>query len=403
MTTQQTAPPTVARAHWPEPVAAGLTFALGGALIALGVTGLWSGAFVGQGAPGSQWWFLLPLGVACGAMLLKRRAPRTALVIATAALLFDLYLGSSLGTLLAFYDVLYSAAIAASPRLRRVLVVGAAVGIAGPAVAALLAGADLRVALFVGLQLFALLATPLWWASDVRKRNEIIALAAERTTDLERIHALSRERAVADERTAMARDVHDLVASHMSAVAIRSAAALASPPDADRDRAALEAIRESALAAHTDLRSMITLLRSTAHAPLESATLADLAGLVDRARGMGIAVRLETPEPASLADVDPATQNTAYRIAQEALMNAAKHAPGSDVVVLVSSAGDGGADLTVRSTRTVAGGGAEASAPHDGVGLVTMAERAHAVGGRLDVESGDSEWVVAAHLPGARP
>ena len=401
MTIEQTPAQAVARARWPDPVAAAATFALGALLVALGVTGLWSGAFVGAGTPESDWWYLLPLAVACGAMLLKRRAPRIALVIATGALLADLYLGSSLGTLLAFYDVLYSAAIAATPRLRRVLVGGAVVGIAGPALAALFVGADLRVALFVALQLFALLATPLWWASDVRKRNEIIALAAERTADLERIHTLSRERAVADERTAMAREVHDVVASHMSAIAIRSAAALATPPDAGRDRAALEAIRESALAAHGDMRSMITLLRATTPAPLEAATIADLGPLVDRARDMGVSVALQGVGPDAAADVDPQTQNTVYRITQEALVNAAKHAPGGHVVVRVSALGEGGIDLSVRSARTVGGASAEASSAHDGVGLVTMAERARAVGGELDVRSTDTEWVVAARLPGA--
>jgi signal transduction histidine kinase len=376
VTTTPSAAPRRNRLHWPAPAAAAGLFALGVALIAIGFTDLWSGGLVGAGSPDSGWWFALPLAVACVGVLAKNRAPRLALGIATVGLLADLYLGSSLGTLLAFYDVLYAVAITASPRLRRVLAVAAGVAIVGPAVGVSLGGADLRVALFVGLQLFALLATPLWWASDVRKRNEMIELAAQRTADLGRIHDLSRQRAVGEERTAMARDLHDVVASHMSAIAIRSGAALAAAPDATRDRAALEAIRESALAAHADMRSMITLLRDSAPASLAAA-----------------------PPNTPATPVSPAIEHAGFRIAQEAVMNAVQHAPGCEVEVRLATADDGGLHLRVRSTRPRRVAEAVSSG-HDGVGLATMAERARAVGGELSVDSTDAEWIVEARLPG---
>ena len=399
--------PSPARAPWPAPAEAAVAFALGAALVAVGLTGLWSGGPVGAADAPAAWWYLPPLAVACGAVLIKRRTPRVALAVASAALLADLYLGSSLGTLLAFYDVLYTVALSASLILRRVLVGGAAVAIGGPAVAVLITGGDLRIALFIGLQLFALLATPLWWASDVRKRNELLDLAAQRSADLERIHALSRDRAISEERTAMARDLHDGVASHLSAIAIRSGAALAAPSDdpadqAAADRAALEAIRESALAAHADMRSMITLLRDSAPAPLEGATLADLPALLERAGAMGISVRLDDARSPDVAPIPPPAEHAAYRIAQEAVMNAVKHAPGSAVVVRLDAADGRGLDLSVRSTRT-GGGASTVSSDHDGVGLVTMAERARSVGGDLVVDATDGDWTVRAHLPEASP
>ena len=384
----------------PQLLSAAAMLAFGTGLIAVGFTGLWSGGPVGAGAPPSAWWFLLPLAAACAAMAVKPLLPRTALAVATLALLADLYLGSSLGTLLAFYDVLYGAALAASPRLRRVLVVGAAVGIGTPAVTVLVVDGDPRVAFFVALQLFALLATPLWWASDVRRRNELLALAAQRTADLERIHALSRDRAIADERTAMARDVHDVVASHMSAIALRSGAALAGPPDTEADRDALEAIRASALAAHADLRSMITLLRDSTPARSESATLADVPALLARAESMGVTVRLDDARDTASIPLPAPTEHAAFRIAQEAVMNAVQHAQGSEVAVRIETANTGGLDLSVRSTRT-GGGVASGSSTHSGVGLLTMAERARAVGGELRVEPTERHWVVAAHLPAA--
>jgi len=398
-----TTQPSHTRAPWPEPAVAAATFALGAALIAVGLTGLWSGGPVGAAADPAAWWYLLPLAVACSAMVAKRRLPRTALVVATLALLADLYLGSSLGTLLAFYDVLYTVALSASLTLRRVLVGGAAVAIGGPSVAVLVAGGDLRIALFVGLQLFALLATPLWWASDVRKRNELLDLAAQRSAALERIHALSRDRAISEERTAMARDLHDGVASHLSAIAIRSGAALATPHDtpadqAAADRAALEAIRASALAAHADMRSMITLLRDSSPAPLEGATLADLPALLDRVGSMGVTVRLDDARGQAATPMPLPAEHAAYRIAQEAVMNAVKHAPGSTVVVRLDAADGRGLDLSVRSTRTGGSAGA-ATSDHDGVGLLTMAERARSVGGELVVDATDVDWTVRARLP----
>jgi signal transduction histidine kinase len=226
----------------------------------------------------------------------------------------------------------------------------------------------------------------------------LLELAAERTADLERIHALSRDRAIADERTAMARDVHDVVASHMAAIALRSGAALSTPPDSVGDRAALEAIRASALAAHADLRSMITLLRDSAPLPLEASTLADLPALLDRAGSMGVSVRLDDARDAAAPRLPARTEHAAFRITQEAVMNAVQHAQGGEVAVRIDTAHSGGIDLTVRSTRTEPQA-ASATSAHDGVGLLTMAERARAVGGDLRVDPTDRYWVVAAHLP----
>jgi signal transduction histidine kinase len=393
--------PVRVRQRWPEPVAAAVTFAGGAVLIALGLTGLWSGWFVGAAGATPPWWYLVPLAIACFGMLLRRRAPRTALAVGSAALLLDLYLGSSLGTLIAFYDVLYSAALAASRRTRSVLAASAGTLIAAAVVASALSGAEPRVALFVGLQLAVLLVTPLWWASDVRKSNEMLELADQRAADLERIHDLSRDRALGDARTTMARDLHDIVASHMSAIAIRSAASLAAPPDTGRDRAALAAIRDSALAGHADMRAMIALLRSGGAGDGTIATSGSVDDLVANARSLGLRVRVEGAEPDAAAGSPLAVQHALHRILQEALTNAVKHAPGSEVVVRLDADDHGTLDLTVRSTRTRPDREAAASADHERIGLVTMSERADAVGGTLTVDAEADSWTVSAHLPGA--
>jgi len=383
--------------HWPAPLYAAVAFLAGAGLIAIGIVRLWSGSLVGAGRPESVWWFLLPLGIACIALLLRDRAPRWALAIVTVALALDLYFGSSLGTLLVFYEVLFAAAVHASAPMRRVLTAGASVAIAVPVGFALVVEGDVRLAFFLALQLFALLATPLWWASDVRKKNEIIALAAQREIDRERLHELATERSIAEERTTMARDLHDVVASHLSAIAIRSAAALAGEPDAGSDRAALEAIRASALAAHDDMRSMIALLRSdtAGSAIVTPAGLGELDALLDHARGLGIAVSFRgSRAPATTARVEQAL----VRILQESLLNVVRHAPGASVAVSIDEA-DGAVVLVVRSTRT--DGPATPQDRTAGVGLATMAERAALVGGSLEVASTGGEWTVTASLPGA--
>jgi signal transduction histidine kinase len=203
-----------------------------------------------------------------------------------------------------------------------------------------------------------------------------------------------------DARTAMARDLHDIVASHMSAIAIRSGVSLAATPDSARDRAALAAIRESALAGHADMRAMIALLRSGEAGDGAIAASGSVDDLVENARGLGLDVRVEGVEPDAAAGSPLAVQHALHRILQESLTNAVKHAPGSAVVVALDSGDDGSLDLSVRSTRTGAPS-AGPSADAAGIGLVTMAERAEAVGGTLAVDTTDTHWTVRAHLPGA--
>ena len=131
----------------------------------------------------------------------------------------------------------------------------------------------------------------------------------------------------------MARELHDVIASHLSTTAIHSAAALALPADTDRDRTALRAVRESSLAALEEMRSMIMLLRADTASAVASG-LERLPDLVASARATGLDVVLKPPVPPSV----PALASQAgYRIVSEALANARKHSPGSPVVVTVAS------------------------------------------------------------------
>jgi len=390
--------------RWPAWAYAIFTFALGSLLIALGLTRVWSDPISDRVQSLSPWWFLVPLAVASLAMLARTSRPLLALAVVIIALAIDLLLGGSLGVPIAFFDLLFAAALRTSPRARRVLQWAAVVIIGVPTLVVLVITGSARFSIVVGLQLFLIVGTPLWWASDIRRSTELADLAAKRADDLERISELSRASAVNRERTLMARELHDVVASHLSAIAIRSAAALSAPPSdattgADSDREALRAIRESALVAHRDLRDLITVLRSGDDelTPMP-ASLDQLDALFARTVALGTPVALTgsaISDGTIRLDTDAVVAGIVYRIVLEALTNATKHAPGEAVTVTVE--GDS-TDDTVRVTVQNAVVEAGTSADR-GSGLLIMAERAASIGGRFSVDQTEGSWVVRAELP----
>lgn len=249
--------------------------------------------------------------VGCAALAAKRRHPLVVLLVATAAFAGSLVGGGSVGLLLVLWDALYSAGVHLPARGRRALVVVVAVLTAAAAVAGGVLGGDLRDAAQALLLAAAVLVTPLWWAADVRSRTESAAFEARRAAlerrqadlarahaaDVERIADLDRDAAVREERAAMARDLHDVVASRLSAIAIHAEAALAGAPDAGRDRAALGAVRTEAIASLAEMRSMVLVLRGGGGDPPAGAAagLDRLADLVADARDRGLDVRVAAP------------------------------------------------------------------------------------------------------------
>jgi signal transduction histidine kinase len=273
-------------------------------------------------------------------------------------------------------------------------------------------GGGLREGLAAALQAVAILVTPLWWGSDVRSRTELAVSEAQRA-DLARAHAadaariadLDRDAAVREERAGMARDLHDVVASRLSAIAIHAEAALSAPPDAGRDRAALAAVRAESVASLAEMRSMILVLRGASGAAGEegaagataAAGLDRLDDLVATARGRGLDVRVSADAPALPAVVDHA----AYRIAREALTNAAAHGPAGGRVDLRVAAAGGALEVEVLSALPTGSRPAAGPAPAlgSGTGLVSMAERARSLGGRFAAGPEDGRWRVHAVLP----
>jgi signal transduction histidine kinase len=204
------------------------------------------------------------------------------------------------------------------------------------------------------------------------------------------------------ERARIARELHDVVAHHISMISVQAETArLTTPgmPPAGAQR--LSAIGDTARAALTEMRRLLGVLREDARAePAQRQPqpgLSQLNDLLDEARdasGAGTRLILRGP-PAAL---DPGVELAAYRIVQEALTNARRHAPGAAVDVELQFTGTA-LRLLVRDNgpgpSTVDGAG--------GHGLLGMRERASAVGGELCVRPGGSGgFVVEATLPVTR-
>ncbi len=223
-----------------------------------------------------------------------------------------------------------------------------------------------------------------------RQSRQQLAEQAE-LTELERAR-----RAVLEERARIAREMHDVVAHHMSMIAVQAETAPYRVPGLpDPARTELATIATSARAALADMRRLLGVLRAeTGDAPREPQPgLADLPALVATAQRAGVTVTFTADD---LAGMPGAAGLAAYRIVQEALANAARHAPGGPVDVAVRT---GSRRLTVSVHNGPARPG-PAPAGGGGHGLTGMRERAELLGGTLHAApDGRGGYLVEAVLP----
>nr|WP_247600923.1 histidine kinase [Cellulomonas hominis] len=234
------------------------------------------------------------------------------------------------------------------------------------------------------------------------RRDRLRREAARRDADT--------QQAVLDERLRIARELHDVLAHNLTLVNAQAAVAdYLMPSDPGAARRALRDITAHTSRAIDDLRATIGLLRQGDEVgpggPGDAALrpvpgLADLDALVAAATAAGSAVRRsETGEPVALAQhVDLA----AYRIVQESVTNAAKHAPGSAVDVALAWTPEGVRVRVANDLGAGPGGRAAPAAPGTGHGLIGMRERATTVGGTFRAgPAPDGRFEVVATLPAA--
>lgn len=196
------------------------------------------------------------------------------------------------------------------------------------------------------------------------------------------------------ERTRIAREMHDSL-SHRLALVSLHAGALEYRDDLDPEQAreAAGVIRASAETAAEELRNVLAVLRQPADGTAPAPTVADIQALVAAARTSGAAVELVSEmgpgEPGS------ATASHLFRVVQESLTNAVKHAPGEPITIKLSGGPDLGVHLTVRNPLPKA----EVAATGSRLGLVGLTERMSLVGGRFTAGVLEESFVVEAWLP----
>jgi signal transduction histidine kinase len=243
------------------------------------------------------------------------------------------------------------------------------------------------------------------WGQVTRARHALIASLQERARRAEAEQGRRIAEARAAERTRIAREMHDVLAHRLSLLATY-AGAIEYRPDAPPEQVARAAgvVRAGAHQALDELREVITVLREDdgdgdgAERPQPG--LADLPRLVEESRDAGARVQLDdrVADPAVLPG---AAGRTAYRVVQEGLTNARKHAPGEPVQVVVDGRPGGRLLIDIRNPL-VNGETTGPAAPafgSSGTGLIGLTERVRLAGGELDHEAIDGEFRLSARLP----
>lgn len=339
------------------------------------------------------------LAVACLGTVLRRTVPVAGLLLVVAVLITGPFVNgvTDLATLLVFTDLLFCSILHTGQRTSRIVTVSTGVVTVLVALMVLITLGS-RTAVLSLLNMLVLVAVPVLWGVEVRRHRDLADSAHLRADQAARMAELDREAALVAERSRMARDLHDIVAGQLSAIALQSEAALEHRDPELRERV-LRGVREASVSALSEMRTMIGLLKETAPEDPRTAParLDQLEPLLTSAQAWGLDVRVHDerpPEAATSAGVELA----AYRIIQEGLTNVAKHAPGAGVTVLLTHA-DGRLVVSVANGpgRTPVPLGA--SGTSTGTGLAGLAERAAAVGGTVTGGPDGTGWLLAASLP----
>ncbi|MER6200936.1 histidine kinase [Streptomyces sp. NPDC001586] len=388
-----------ARAGWawlrgPEPwtrrMVAG-DLAVGGVLAILGLG-------VDELSDGSGLRMLVSSVAVVALTLMRRRLPGTALVVASAV-------GALLpGTFFVTPLLAWSAG-------RRIVGVGRAVAAFALAFVAAVGASvtdnsaqmqPLLVIVFSTLMFLAMIVMPGLASRYWSQRRTLLRALHERNGQLLRERAMVAGQARLRERQRIAQDMHDSLGHQLALISVHTGALEVDPELTGRQREAVGVLRQASVAAMHELREVVGILRDgvEAPAPVEEAQpaargVAGIAGVVEAARGSGTDVRLTASgQPRPLV---AACDHAAYRIVQEALTNAYKHAPGAPIAVELRYEDD---SLVVEIANGPAAGPADAEVVSGGQGLTGLRERARLVGGM--VHAGATEgggFRVAGVLP----
>ena len=378
----------------------------------------------------SAWPAIAVLG--CMGVLFRRSAPLAMAWMCGAAVVGLLLAGHGGAFILAF-EFFFSLVLFGSLRASQYAAQAAWVLTVVAVIAAFAASRSGALTVAVGIVAVVSLLTPVEWAGNLRKANQLVNSEHARANAVEEAgrQRLLAERSAHDltldrERQHMARELHDVLSARLSAIALQSGAALHVPspapsartlpvqtpavPDADIHRAVLTQIRAESVAGLAELNAMIRLLHTGAVAET-TGQLSDLAGLAVRYQGAGMALSYSNTLHDGGALLPLPLQSTVYRVAAEALVNAAKHAADAPVAMVLShqalSQHAGAATtpepllvLSVSTPLPNSGTGHPAPAPiGTGTGIPSMHFRATHAGGTVTAGPVDGQWQVLLCLP----
>ena len=248
--------------------------------------------------------------------------------------------------------------------------------------------------------LVLILGVAVGWGMYIGSRRELLATLRDRAERAEADQHARVSQARAAERSRIAREMHDVLAHRISLVTMHAGAMVYREDlDADQLRATARIIQDNSHHAMVELREVLGILRegpgdAGPEDPQPSAT--DLPALILEARRSGM--RVVSNETVDLTTIPDPLGRTLYRVVQEGLTNARKHA--SDTLVTVSVAGAPALGVTVQVGNPLRVGESTRRTPPSGLGLIGLSERAELAGGRLTHEvSPTGEFVLKAWLP----
>ncbi|MGW6443243.1 sensor histidine kinase [Lentzea sp. NPDC055074] len=357
----------------------------------------------------SPWWLQVPVVIGLvGPLLIRRHHPGAAVAVVLATIAFE-FLTSPWGTFvpimnLTLAPVLYSVAVYGRRCQVWLALAGSAVVVSWWAVRTFDArdGQWREFVVAVGFVVLLLLAC--WLLGEfVSARRAYLLAVEDRAVRAEREQEALARAAVAEERTRIAREMHDVVAHAVSMMVMQAEGArLSLTSGGDHVEQALRDISQGGRDAMGELRRMLHLLRREPTGTAPQPTGTDLRAVVDGVRAAGLAVDLD--ERGGTDDLPAGLVVQVVRIVQEALTNVLKHAvPPVTAQVLVDWGR--GADrrdvrLCVRNTAASAARGPLAGLPSGGHGLAGMRERVAMYGGTVSAErTADGGFVVEAVLP----
>lgn len=323
-----------------------------------------------RGGPG----LLIAVNVAAGVLLWWRR-PWPVPVAAGLLLLGTFSQGSRVACLLAVLTV--------AVHCRRPVAVAVSVAHVATVVPYLLVNGVRDITFFSFVLVGLLTAVMLTWGMSVRAQRQLVTSWRDRAEEAEAQRELREQQTRHLERTRIAREMHDVLAHRISLLSMH-AGALQYRPDAPPEQLAAAAgiVQANAHQALEDLREVIGVLRDEAAGPPRppQPTLTDLPRLIDESRQAGTRVDVTDERP---TDQDPPTSTgrTAYRIVQEALTNARKHAPGTTISIRVHGRPGDGLSIDVANPAPL--GAAPTRIPGSRSGLIGLTERVTLADGRL--------------------